>query len=65
MTEIQRTIAQYMRGKSTPTVCDTMAFVGMIETGEATFEDFEAVGGVVLAAGVAKSKQHMDESREH
>ncbi len=39
-------------------------FVGMIETGEATFDDFEAVGGVALAAAVAKTKQNMDDAME-
>ena len=65
MTAIQKTIASYMKGKTEPGVFDTMAFVGMIESGEATYEDFEAVGGVVLAAAVAKSKQNMDDARSN
>jgi len=31
-------------------------FVGMIETGEATYDDFEWVGGVALATAVRKLK---------
>ncbi len=63
MTEIQKTITAYMRGKELPSSHDTLCFVGMIESGEAIYDDFEAVGGVVLAAAVAKSKQNMDDAR--
>ena len=64
MTPIQDKIAAYMQGKTLPGAIDAMAFVGMIESGEATYEDFEAVGGEVLAAAVAKSKQNIDDARE-
>lgn len=30
-------------------------FVGMIETGEATYDDFESVGGVELSAAIEKT----------
>jgi hypothetical protein len=47
--EIQVTIGRYMKGKSKPSDFDLRCFVGMIETGEAIYEDFEAVGGLSLA----------------
>lgn len=52
MTEIQKTIAQYvLRSAGT---CNHMTdhtvrcFIGMTETGEATWDDFRAVGGQKL-----------------
>ena len=63
MSDIQKTIAAYMSGKTEPGVVDMMAFVGMIEDGEATYADFEAVGGNVLVAAVAKSMQNMEDAR--
>jgi len=73
MTEMQNHIAQHIRGgkfdpdKSTDdqvSLHNMMCFVGMIETGEATYDDFEAVGGMVLVAAVANTKQNMDDARE-
>ena len=63
MNEIQATIRNYLGGKSEVSVFNMQCFVGMIETGEATYDDFEAVGGVVLAAAVAKAKQDVDDAR--
>ena len=40
---IQETIKHYMHGKHEPTEHDLRCFVGMLETGEATFEDFATV----------------------
>jgi hypothetical protein len=47
MTDIQKKIADYLRfpGIGAFTL---RCFVGMIETGEATPADFEAVGGIEL-----------------
>jgi len=61
---IQSTIREYMGEKTEPSIFDLNSFVGMIETGEAIYLDFEAVGGKVLAAQIAKSKQNRDEIRE-
>ena len=60
---IRDTIRQYMRGKTSPSIHDMQCFVGMIETGEATYDDFQAIGGDVLAAAVAKTKQNIDDAR--
>lgn len=38
-------------------------FVGMIETGEATFDDFRSISDT-LAAQVAKTKQNLDDIRD-
>ena len=38
------TIQDYMRGKDVPSLRDLQCFVGMLQTGEATLKDFEAVG---------------------
>lgn len=46
---IQAIIRSYMKDKEKPTEFDLRCFVGMIETGEATYEDFDAVGGLSLA----------------
>ena len=54
---IQKTIRLMTQGKPEPTVFDMQCFIGMIETGEATVDDFRLVGGIVLAASVAKSVQ--------
>lgn len=60
-TGIQQTIGSYMAGKTLPSVFDLQCFVGMIETGEATWEDFREVGGDVLVADVAKAMQRKDD----
>lgn len=63
MTPIQQHIAQHCRrgkydaGKSVDenvSVFNLRCLTGMIETGEATFDDLEAVGGKPLVAAVAK-----------
>jgi len=61
---IQSTIREYMGKKTEPSIFDLNSFVGMIETGEARYLDFEAVGGKVLAAQIAKSKQNREDIRE-
>ena len=56
--EIQATISHYLTGKRLDDMPDSYAvpcFVGMIETGEATLDDFRAVGGDELADRVAKA----------
>ena len=57
MTEIQKTIAQYvLRSAGTCnhlTKHTLLCFVGMIETGEADIVDFRVVGGEALAKIVA------------
>lgn len=41
-----------------------LCFVGMIETGEATWDDFREVGGDVLVAAIAKAKEKLDDKDE-
>lgn len=57
MTEIQKTIAQYVlrsAGNCNHLTKHTLlCFVGMIETGEADIVDFRIVGGEALAKMVA------------
>ena len=49
MSEIQATISRYLRASAGtgnhPTEYCFRCFVGMLETGEATLDDFDAVGG--------------------
>jgi len=48
MNDIQKKIADYLRRGSVVSDFTLRCFVGMIETGEATPADFEAVGGIEL-----------------
>jgi len=69
MSHIQNTIRKYivsdrMTGRTECSVFHMRCFVGMIETGDATYEDFKAVGGIVLVAAVAKAKQNLDDIRD-
>ena len=48
MTDIQKKIADYLRYPGSSESFTLRCFVGMIETGEATPADFEAVGGIEL-----------------
>lgn len=73
MTDMQDHIQKHIQGgkfdpikpvDSQVSTFNMACFVGMIETGEADYEDFEAVGGVALAAAVANTKQNMDDARE-
>lgn len=64
MSEIQTKIREYLAGKSTPPVFTLRCFVGMLETGEATYGDFQAVGGDLLVAEVAKAKENIEGGRE-
>lgn len=41
---IEQKIADHLKGKEVPTDFDCRCFVGMIQTGEATEEDFEKFG---------------------
>lgn len=50
MTTVKNNITLYMHGKAHPSAADLRVFVGMIETGEATYHDFLEVGGGVLAS---------------
>lgn len=53
MTDIQKNIAEHVpAGYRRPDNYTLRCFVGMIETGEATLEDFAVVGGETLAAKV-------------
>ena len=54
-TQAQLNIADHMRGKMNPTPHDLLCFVGMIETGEATLDDFAVVGGASLQFAVYKA----------
>lgn len=47
-TEIIRTIRHHMHGKDRPSKHDMLCFIGMIQTTEATIDDFEAACGVEL-----------------
>ena len=55
MTDIQKKIADYLRRGSVVSDFTLRCFVGMIETGEATLADFEAVGGIELRRKVEAS----------
>ena len=53
MTNIQTQITAYIGDKSEPSQRDLLAFVGMVEGGEASWQDFCDVGGLELAVRVA------------
>lgn len=53
LTPIQKTIAEYMRGKELPSARDLRCFAGMIQTGEANLSDFLMAGGDKLMDAVA------------
>ena len=61
MTEIQKTISRYLRASAGtanhPTEYCFRCFVGMLETGEATLDDFAAVGGDWLRNEVEQRKR--------
>jgi hypothetical protein len=63
MNEIRSIIRNYIGDKREPSIYAMRCFVGMIESGEATFDDFEAVGGTTLSAAVANTKNKLDEIR--
>jgi len=63
MNDIQKTIGDYLKNKTQPNEHDLICFVGMLETGEATADDFAAVGGVELAVKVADEKSSMESQR--
>ena len=48
MSDIQQKIADYLRFPGSGEPFTLRCFVGMVETGEATPADFEAVGGIEL-----------------
>ena len=48
MTDIQQKITDYLRFPGSGEPFTLRCFVGMIETGEATLDDFESVGGIEL-----------------
>lgn len=63
MTDAQKHILAHFKGQRFDSTSDLDAqlslfneqcLVGMIETGDATLDDMQAVGGVVLAARIAK-----------
>ena len=54
---IRGTIADYLRGKDTPSSFDLRCFVGMIDTGEALYDDFVAVGGKDLETAVCETRE--------
>ena len=55
--EIRGTIAAYIQGKDSPSAHDLQCFVGMIETGEALYDDFVAVGGKELETAVCETRE--------
>jgi len=63
MSVIQQNIAAQLEGKQEPTTLDLCIFVGMIETGEATYDDFREVGGGNLSELVAQTKQAFEDDR--
>ncbi len=48
MTDIQQKITDYLKPAGPMSDFTVRCFVGMVETGEATPADFEAVGGIEL-----------------
>ena len=48
MSDIQKKITDYLKHPGSSESFTLRCFVGMIETGEATPADFEAVGGIEL-----------------
>lgn len=57
MSDIQKTIRDYIDHTGSNGGHTLRCFVGMIETGEATLEDFRAVGGDDLAASVEQAQE--------
>jgi hypothetical protein len=55
MNDIQKKISDYITPSRTVSDFTLRCFVGMIETGEATPADFEAVGGIELRRKVEAS----------
>jgi hypothetical protein len=55
MTDIQKKITDYLNPAGLMSDFTLRCFVGMIETGEATLADFEAVGGIELRRKVEAS----------
>ena len=51
----------YDHGKPTPHTI--LCFIGMIETGECTWDDFRHVAGDVITADIANAKNKLDEIR--
>lgn len=65
MTPIQISIRHHpFHCDGLPTTHSMLCFVGMIETGEATWDDFREVGGDVLVAAIAKAKEKLDDKDE-
>ena len=52
MSEIQQKIRDYLRGAGPISDFTLCCFVGMVETGEATYADFSEVGGEDLVNNV-------------
>ena len=57
------TIRAYMNGKKQPSAFDLRCFIGMIETGEATLDDFQQAGGEALASIVQKQLERNEYDR--
>ena len=53
MNDIQETIEQYLATGAINNFT-RRCFIGMLETGEATWDDFKTVGGTALCADIAK-----------
>lgn len=60
---IQQTIRNCMRGYPVgePSIFDLDKFARMIQTGEATWDDFRAVGGDELEIAVVAAVQKLDD----
>lgn len=61
--QIQTDIKRYMEGSEKPSEFTMRCFVGMIETGEAIYADFEAACGRELAEAVKSTKEKWDAAR--
>ena len=68
MTDIQITISKYLRASAGianyPSDHTFRCFVGMIETGEATIEDFRAVGGKWLVDRITEHAKELTDARQ-
>ena len=61
---IQDTIRIQLGDRDEIAARDVLIFVGMIEGGEAEYEDFHDVGGCALVAAVAYNRGYLDAERK-
>ena len=64
MTEIEKTISRYLRASAGtgnhPTDHTLRCFLGMIETGEATVDDFHKIGGMFIVNEIQRLANTFD-----